>query len=71
MLIDYVRAGSVQVGVRIIDADGMGTEQSAAKSAAYLKELLDRKKQLEIDEYSLTAAEVVRAPPYPPSSRRR
>ncbi len=68
VLIDYVRAGSVQVGVRIIDADGMGTEQSAAKSAAYLKELLDRKKQLEIDEYSLTAAEVVRAPPYPPSS---
>jgi hypothetical protein len=78
VLIDYVRAGSrrgralnvgsVQVGMRIIDADGAGTEESAAQSAAYLKELLVGKDQLEVAEYSLTAAEVMESPPPPPSS---
>ena len=33
VIIDYVRAGSVQVGVRIIDADGVGAEPTAAASA--------------------------------------
>ena len=67
VLIDYVRAGSVQVGVRIIDAEGMGNEQSAAKSTAYLIQLLEGKEQLEVAGYSLTAAEVVLSPPSPPS----
>ena len=66
VLIDYVRAGSVQVGVRIIDADGMGNEQSAAKSTAYLIQLLEGKEQLEVAGYKLTAAEVVLSPPFPP-----
>ena len=43
MLIDYVRGASVEVGVRIIDAEGCAdcvSPRSAAESAAHLQSMV-------------------------------
>ena len=70
VIIEYVRAGSVQVGVRIIDADGMGNELTAAASAAYLVQLGSEKfgsgGQLALGAYTLTEVGIAQPSPPPP-----
>jgi len=80
VLIDYVRAGSVNVGVRIIDTEEMGTEPTAADSANYLINYLQERFDAEraIDLPSLKWIEIVAVgasvrmpsppPPPPPSA---
>jgi len=67
VIIDYVRAGSVQVVVRLIDAEGMGNEPTAAASAAYL---LDRQLPVAVSaSHDLIAIGVAQpSPPPPPPS---
>ena len=66
-----VRAGSVNVGVRIIDTDEMGTEQTAADSVEYLQQqwLGAGDQTLTVGAYNLIAVSGARhyRPP-PPSS---
>ena len=70
VLIGYVR-GSVQVAVRIIDADGIGSAPTAAGSVEYLQQQwLDASdRTLTIGAYTLTAVSGVAPSPLPPSPR--
>ena len=67
VIIDYVRAGSVQVVVRLIDAEGMGNEPTAAASAA---NLLARQLPVDVSaSHELIAIGIAEpSPPPPPPS---
>ena len=70
MIIDYARAGSVQVGVRIIDADGVGAEPTAAASADRLIQQGSARfgsgEEFVIGAYSLTEVGIAQPSPPPP-----
>ena len=67
VLIDWVRAGSVQVRVRFIDAEGMGAEPSAADSAARLEKAA-ASDGLQVGEYRVVRVGVIQPPSPPPTT---
>ena len=65
VVIDYVRGGSIQVGVSIIDTDSMGAEPTAQKSAEYIQ-ARTAGGALTLQTIVLETVAIIDSPPPPP-----